>query len=538
MKIIRERPCQRRFHRVTAPLRVTLPDGRQMGATNWSLGGLRLDGVAAPRPATGDEVRLGLQLPFQGFDISFEVVGRVTRSDEACGVIGVEFIDLGEREHDLMRHFIDDLVRGQMATVEDAICRIDVPVTPISTKPDPNPTETMPARRIAVKTVVMSGIYAVLGLAVAAYLGLLVYSNTMRMEVRSAVVSSPLATVKMPMDGLLVPVRLRVDEDVQAGQPIARIVNSKLESDLDDRRIALEEARGRLSRAREKYRIESERMKLYQVINRTDRQISVARLEAAREALAAADTHFERMAGLRQKGLVVASRYDEAELRQAEAEARVKEAEYELERTAAMDATSDRRYYNHKEFVTDLDMLALEIDEASSQLQSAQMQLEKYETLQAGLTIAAPFDGRIVSVSQPGGMTVLRNEPLFTIEKREAPTVTAFLDQDQVLSVGLTDRASVYLPSLDRSIEARVVKIDRNSAFLDSEAARYVWKDGKDKSAAVSLVLEAGAYAGGDVRSGLPAVVIFPKRSTSDIVNRFATGIGLTRQVNRYDNSV
>ena len=58
MKVTRERPCQRRFHRVTAPLDVTMPDGRVIGATNWSLGELRLDGMAEPLPKLG--ARIGL----------------------------------------------------------------------------------------------------------------------------------------------------------------------------------------------------------------------------------------------------------------------------------------------------------------------------------------------------------------------------------------------------------------------------------------------------------------------------------------------
>lgn len=538
MKIIRERPCQRRYHRVTAPLDVTLPGGETLQATNWSLGGLRLDGVTAQLPNVGDPIGLSLKLPFQGFDISFDVEAVVKRASDTGGVIGVEFSELGEREHDLMNHFINDLVRGQMATVDDAICRIDVPVTPISTQPDPNPSSTVPVRRIPLKTIVMSLFYGVLGITVFGYLLLILYSNTMRMEVRSAVVSSPLATVKMPMDGLLVPIRLNIDEEIQRGQPIARIVNTKLESELDDRKIALEEARSRLVRTQEKYRIESERMKLYQVINRTDRQISKARLEAAREAVAASDAHYERMSKLMDKGLIVASKFDEAALRRSEAEAQLREAEYELERTAVMDAASGRRYYNHKEFVSDLDMLALEVDEASSTVQTAHMQLEKFEALRAGLTISAPFDGRIVSVSQPGGMTVLRNEPLFTIEKREAPTVTAFLNQDQVLSVGISDEASVFFPSLGREVRARVMKIDRNSAFLDSEASRYVWKDGKEKSAAVSLVIDAAEYERGEVRAGLPAIVLFPRRTRSNIMHKLGTIIRSDADENSYGHSI
>lgn len=145
MKVVRERPCQRRHHRVTAPMKVQLPDGASVMATNWSLGGIRLDGLNtkdAPLPAVQDVIDLTLTLPFQGFDINFDVSAKVVRTKEEDGMIACEFIELSERANDLMNHFIDDLVRGAMATVEDTICRIDIPVTPISTKPDPTLTNS------------------------------------------------------------------------------------------------------------------------------------------------------------------------------------------------------------------------------------------------------------------------------------------------------------------------------------------------------------------------------------------------------------
>ncbi|MEP0940379.1 MAG: PilZ domain-containing protein, partial [Rhizobiaceae bacterium] len=237
MKVVRERPCQRRHHRVTAPMKVRVPNGATVMATNWSLGGLRLDGLdtnKAPLPADQDVIDLSLTLPFQGFDINFDVSAKVVRSNNEEGMIACEFEELSERAHDLMNHFIDDLVRGSMATVEDTICRIDVPVTPISTKPDPNPTNEAPVRRIPVKTIVMSAIYCVVGLLAFGYLGILLYSGTMRMEVRSAVVSAPLATLKMPVDGIVRPIRFEMGALVRQGQEIARIENANFLGDLED----------------------------------------------------------------------------------------------------------------------------------------------------------------------------------------------------------------------------------------------------------------------------------------------------------------
>ena len=523
MKVVRERPCQRRYHRVTAPMKVSLPDGSEIMATNWSLGGLRLDGVSSPLPEENSKIPMVLNLPFQGFDISFDVRARVVRANEESGMLACEFEELSERAHDLMNHFIEDLVRGNMATVDDTICRIDVPVTPISTKPDPGPEMGAPLSRFPLKTIAMSMTYCLVGLLAFGYLGVLIYSNTMRMEVRSAVISAPLATLKMPMDGIIRPVRFEMGQKVLRGQEIARIENANLQSQIEEKQIELESALRAQRRAQDKYNIEASRMKLYQVISRTDRQVAQARVVSAREALQSADSAYERLAGLLKKKLITANKFDVAAKERALAESRLKEAEYTLERTTVMDSVSGRRHFNHKEFVADLDMFALEIEEANSAVKTAQRQLEKLENYAQKMSILAPYDGRIVSVQQAAHTTVLRNEPLLTIEQQTVPTVTAFLDQDQVLKVGINDPAKVFLPSLGRHIEATVVLVDRNSTFINSERSHYSWKDGREKSAAVSLKLHLDDINTEAINAGLPAVVVFSQRQVSDIYHRITS---------------
>ena len=538
MRIERERPCQRRYHRVKAPMKVKMADGHSSMATDWSIGGLRLDNIKGNLPAVNDEQKLTLELPFQGFDIAFEVEARVARIVEETKTIGFELRNLSERAHDLMSHFIDDLVRGQMATVEDTICRIDIPVTPISTEPERNPSEDVPVKRLPFKLILMSTFYTMLAVCIFGYLSILIYSKTMRMEVSSAVVSAPLATIKMPMDGILHPILMEEDVRVKSGQPIARIYNVKFETSLDEKRIELNQAKRDYARVQEKYKIEEQRMKLYQIINKTDRQIAEARVESAKQALSASDAHLERLVALRTKGLVAESKVDEIRRQQADSLGRLKEAEFDLERATAMDAVSGRRYFNHKEFVSDLDILALEIEEANAKVMSASLQVERLEVEKTRMIIKAPFDGRIVSVKQPGNIMVLRNEQLFTIEKREQPTITAFLDQEQILSVGLYDEAKIFIPALGRHIPAIVSKIDRNSAFINEKASHYVWDDQKGKSAAVSLTIKLTQEEQNYIYAGLPAVVVFPKHSTSAIYNQLGETVSKIKGIFHDETSI
>lgn len=529
MQIVREKPCHRRHHRVTAPLAVTMPTGETVTATDWSLGGLRLAAPLFEAPEQGTNLELSLQLPFQAFGISFSVTARVVRVDAASGSVALEFVELGERARDLMTHFIDDLVRGKMATIDDTICRIDVPVTPISTQPKVNPAADMTIRRLPWKTITMSAFYCILGLAVFAYLGLLIFSKTARMEVESAVVSAPMTVVKMPLDGVLVPTRMQSGLALRKGEEIARIRNARLNARIDDQTIALEQAKQALARSKQRYRIESERMKLYRVITRTDLQIARARVASAREALAAADANFARMKALREKGLVQTARFEEALKRRAEVEARLLEAEARLERSTAMEGVSDRKYYNHKEFVTDLDMLALSVDEAQAAFSLALMKMDKLLDTREQLQIRAPFDGEIVAVQQTGLTTILRNEPLFTIRADVPPTVTVFLSQDQILHIGLGDRTKIFVPSTGSHLEAVVTRIDRNAAMLNAGSPEFRWTDGAKKTAIVSLSFDPAAPGGPRVAAGTPVVAIFRKRTTNDIFHAIAGALSEAR---------
>ena len=99
----------------------TSPDGETLRAADWSLGGLRLEGFGGAVPAPGDFVDLKLSMPFQGFDVAFAAKGQVVRNGAEKGMFALRFTELGEREQELMRHFIEELVRGSMSDVADTI---------------------------------------------------------------------------------------------------------------------------------------------------------------------------------------------------------------------------------------------------------------------------------------------------------------------------------------------------------------------------------------------------------------------------------
>ena len=114
-------------------------------------------------------------------------------------------IELGEREAKLMQHFIEDIVRGSMSTIDDTIQRIDVPVTPASIKPDSSPTEEVPLRRWPVKTIAMSATYLAVGLAVFSYAGMPIDEAERSMKLFASDVMPELQALQPVHDRLGVP---------------------------------------------------------------------------------------------------------------------------------------------------------------------------------------------------------------------------------------------------------------------------------------------------------------------------------------------
>lgn len=521
MRVIREKPCQRRYHRVTAPLYVTI-NGERCQTADWSLGGLRIDKFDGSLPDVTSALPLMVDIPFQGFSISFELEGTVVRHTADGQGFAVAFTEVPERARDLMQYFIEDLIRGQMATVDGAICRIDIPVTPISTKPDPNPVGAMPVRRWPLRTILTSAFYLTLGVTVFAYVGVLIYANLIQLEIETAVISTPVEAIAMPVDGTVAAVLVEPGSRVRAGEALLAVRNRDLEAKIEDAEIDLSAAKAALDRARRRLEVERRQLKDYQLINETERGEADAGLSARLAALEVASRQFERISALHEEGHATERQLDLAHGERAVAKTRVDAAQAAIERATALSAASTSRHHNGREFIVDLDLLRLEIEEREAAREEATARLAALLSQRQRLFVRAPFEGRFTQLLHPAGAQLTRGVSLAVVEEAIDPVVEAFLNQEEVLQVGLGDEATIYLPALRRRIVATVVDVDRTSGFVDEQRSRYTWRGPKDRSARIVLELPKSLTKDLTLTAGLPAVVVFKRRTTREIFARIA----------------
>ena len=131
----------------------------------------------------------------------------------------------------------------------------------------------------------------------------------------------------------------------------------------------------------------------------------------------------------------------------------------------------------------------------------------------------APFSGTLLQLLRPDQSSVRRGDTIALIEQQTNRHILAFLSQDEVANVGLGDTAQVWIPALDELLEARVVKIDRTTGFLDEQSQQrapgYRWRGPEDRSAQVALQFKSPRIAEDfqRYRSGLPVTVVFEQRS-------------------------
>jgi len=249
MKVFRERPDQRQHHRVTAPLNVSF-GGNSYRADNWSLGGIKISNIDRDLPKPGEELLIEVSIPFQGFDINFSAEFKVVRNDADSRMIAGKFVALGERERDLMQLFIEDLIRGSMSDTRDTIQRIDVPVTPISTKPDIDPGIQAPVGRWSRKTIFMTLFYVLAGIGIFGYLILMIYTNFVRLEVRSAIITRPVIVEQALADSRVEQFFFKAGDQVKEGDLIAELYVPKIQAKIDEALVEIKRREGSLARAK------------------------------------------------------------------------------------------------------------------------------------------------------------------------------------------------------------------------------------------------------------------------------------------------
>lgn len=520
MQVIREKPCQRLHHRLEAPLYIQV-GGVSQRATDWSLGGFRIDDFDGPLPQEGEMLDVICALPFQGFNISFEAEGRVVRATAHGRSFAAAFTHLGDRERQLMSHFVEELVRGGMVSARETIHRIDAPVTPVPTDPTLNPPDAMPMRRWPVKTIVMTALHLVLGLGVIGYSAVLFRNHFSHLEVNAAVVAAPLEAVTAQEKGRVSALLVPAGALVAAGEPLMLLQDSNLDRQITIAETRIDRTEAVVASLTAKLEEEKDRLRDYDFANTNDIRQFALEIRALEARVDAARSRKERAEALYVDGWTKKSELEQAVSALAAADAELGAARLRQRELQALASRSgSKRYYDGRRFYGDSAKLEAERRLAQTEVKVAEQELAALVRQRDRLAVRAPFDGRLIEIAVSPGKTIGAGDTVALLELSAEQSIEAYLNQREVLEVGLGDRATVYIPATGERFGASVERIDRTNGSVDARSRRYRWQSPDDRTALVALRVDDphALHSVDGHPSGLPAVVVFPRRSANTLL--------------------
>ena len=509
-------------------------------AADWSLGGLRLEGYPGPLPAPGDDLDLKLALPFQGFDVSLKAKGEVVRTDPSKAMFALKFTELGTREQELMRHFIEELVRGSMSDVADTIQRIDVPVTPVSTAPDVNPKDMVPVGRWPLKTIFYTSLYGFLGLFVFSYVAMMTYSNIFKLEVDSAVIAAPLVTVQSPTEGHVVWTGFKPGDLVSAGSTVLQVADNALEQTIDFADLDIRDRKAKLEAMRHQLLEAMTQLEDLATIEQKQIEQSKFKLDGLRAVASAADEQYKRTQGLFEKGYATKLQLELAERDAVGADTAAQGQASELSTQSTLAGHQiGNRFFTGNQFLGDRAKLESEMKLQEEEVKISERHKELLIQQRERLAVIAPFDALVLEMPRVDHASVNRGDVIAVLEQPRSRTVTAYLLQSEVAHIGIGDEAVIYVPAFDATLRARVASVDRTSGFSDSMKLRTTWRAPMDRSALVTLeFIDHNAVSEPQTfRSGTPVTVIFQSRSANEIVNQVVSAFNLLPKWNGETNS-
>jgi len=514
-----EKPDQRRHYRVTAPLFVVFND-QKYRAVDWSLGGLRLEGIKGSLPDIGDLVEVEITLPYQDFKITFEAVLEIVR--HVPGGFGAQFKSLGEREQGLMSHFIDEIVRGSMTDVKETLARMDVPLTPVSTKPPEQSVPETPLQRWTDKTYVVPALYGVLGLLVFGYAALVAYSNIFHLVVESAVVGGRVSIIKAQADGRIIYKEMQSGQLVKAGEVIAHINDPLLEARIEKSAIEIKRKLAEQSFLQQQTGVASSRasdilrQKSGSLRNQRLRVRKIgAEVKRARALYRSLVRRLRRGRSKRQRVANAKANLSKLRIRLAKAQSVLKG------RVRLVKHTGKSGLFGKQLVLSNDPLYQARLGLIKNEVELARHDHQILQKLRADRIINAPFAARIVDLPRTSGSPIMRGDVAVVLEPASVLTVTAFLTQREILKVRTGDTASVFIPALDQSFGAHIKSVNRRLSFVNAKDESYSWRPKEERNAQVILELASNEPSvAQQLTAGLPAVIMFNDRETN-VLSRF-----------------
>jgi multidrug resistance efflux pump len=521
-------PSLRKHDRTTAPASVIF-DHVRYATLQWSPGGFSIQGYSGTAQL-GERALVRFMLNFHGFEVGFNATVEVCRVDPATETLAARYVDLGEREQELLKHFLAGFVSGQIGAIGDTIRHIDIPLRSL---PAPAPTAEPRGRwQRASALAGRSLLYLILGPIVLGFAGLAVYRTFFQLEIQTAVVTRPIEPLVSLGTGRISDFDVREGQAVAPNQVLFVVEDEQIRREVDEARFDRDAAAADLEAAHSASHSGDERIGVYQSIAR-DKQVEAAeQVGALTEQCEAAKNHLQRVQAVVDGGYESPALLDQAKSGYAQLNGALKEAKAELAiANDGVRAAAKGSFYDGFRLVEEGPQLYGAEAAARARARVAEQRYQAAESRAALLTCRAPFTGSVVRILKSPGSAVGRGEEIAFIEHLlEPPRVQALLSQDEAGQVRVGARVTVQIPALGRSFAAAVERVDRANLLanplLTNPALRPAWGPVVDRTAWMSVtLLHLTPADNAALRSGMPAAVTMGRAQWSTPWNQMVASL-------------
>ncbi len=476
MQIVHEAPSQRRTHRVNAPITIVI-DGVPYRTIDWSLIDFKIadyDGAVKVE----DTVDMVIQIPYQGFNVSFRVEARIAHKNAEQHTLAGEFTAIDERGKEILETFVAGLVRGEMESIRGVIRRMDVPVTPASLKPDVPMTKKEIEEQERRRTV-GSIFYLAAGGAFFIALLVVIYTNFFQIKVQTAVMAAPTDIVIAPATGNVKEYKFKERESIAEAQDMVVFEDPDLEQNIDRANLRLQEAMAANGSDGKRAASLS-----------PDVVAAKASATALQQTLNIKSSALSRLKALQEQGLAVQRDVDRAQAEYFDAKAELSKA---MERVSSNSSQTNN---------------------TASLLSIAEGEFNLLKEQRARLLVKAPAQGRIIKMLQREGTSVRYGDPVAIFQHDDPKYIEAYLTREEALSVAVGDIATVYFPSFGRDVDFKVSDVDYASQLVSHRDGMYVMQQaGLSRDVLVRLTLAEPEHEAmvKQIVPGTSAEVIFSK---------------------------
>ena len=477
-KMIHNAPSQRRKFRVNAPISIMI-DGDIYKTIDWSVIDFRVRDYKGSLKQ-GDKTTIVILIPYQGFNVTFEVEATITVKDEKNETLAGEFPHLNERHREILEAFVAGLVKGEMEGIDDVIRRMDVPVTPASLKPDAPLTEEELVEQHR-RRQMGSVMYLLAGVIFSIALLVVLYTNFFQIKVRTAGMAAPTDIILAPATGDVR--KFHVEEKSPVAEDTALITfnDPELEQDIERAGFRLQEA---LLGSPKEGDSESD----YAAGDSDQMKAAKDTVRSRRNALNIKAKSMNRLRQMMRKGLTTRLELERAEGEYYEAQSRLNHA---LEKLNSLTTSGGK---------------VVSLSYAESEYSLLKEQRDR-------LKISAAANGRIISYLVQEGSAVRYGDPVAIFQHNEPKYVEAYLTRDEAVHVAQGDVASVYFPAFGISQDYLVSTVDYASQLVSKRDGRYTLDQaGLARDVLVRMTPVEGADERiAQIEPGSSAVVVFDK---------------------------